>query len=397
MLAPLEPKTSLVLHQSSFTANIKATAANLLNSSFLAALVLFAAMQLPLQCLGPKLHSLESANYEFVRRSVPKEGIRASVVCLGDSLLKQGVSPRILENQLQERVINLSVIGSRPMATYCILRRLLREGGQPKLLLVDFEPDILYSDPRSAVHESAEFYDVEDCLDAALTVGDYNYAGSLLTAVLLPSYRMKYALVDFVTELIRNRRSPDFSQVKKYSRNWLVNKGQSLEPAQHGPLPDDSKQADNIVKEWRKVFQSHSPWVCNQINQTYMSKFIDLANHNSIKVFWLITPMHPRAQKEMEETGVEAAYVKLARNLQSRFPNLVVIDGRHANYDGHFFIDSEHFHRHGATVYSKALGKILQLKGKDRWIELPQCDRSDIDKTLEDVEQSSKIPLQKGT
>ncbi len=390
---PTKPRNYFLLQQTSGGASKERKRPGFLGSSFLAAVAVFVASQFPLRHFESELLSLESTNYHFVCRSVLTDGVGASIVCLGDSLLKQGIAPIVLERYLHERVINLAVIGSRPMATYCIFKRILREGGQPKLVLVDFEPCILYSEPNTAAHESAEFYDAEDFLDVALTVGDGCYASSLLMSILLPSYRLKHAISDLAIALVRTGSWPDRSLVRKYSRNWRINKGQSLEPAQNGPLPDDSMQASRIVGEWRKVFQEYSLKNFNQVNLAFMCKFFELANRNSIKVFWLITPMHPRAQKEMEATGFETAYINLVRRMQSQFPNLIVIDGRHANYDGHLFIDSEHFHRHGATIYSKSVAEILRLPASTRWIELPKCDMSDVDMTLEDVEQSSKSLL----
>lgn len=393
MTVPIKLRNYLVFHQTTASASKERKHPGFLGSSFLAAVAVFFFSQLPLRYFESELLSLEATNYYFVSQSVLTDGVRASIVCLGDSLLKQGIAPIILEKYLHERAINLAVIGSRPMATYCIFKRILREGGQPKLVLVDFEPCILYSEPSTAAHESAEFYDADDFLDVALAVGDGCYTSSLLLSILLPSYRLKHAISDLAISLVRTGSWPDRSLVRKYSRNWRINKGQSLEPAQNGPLPGNTIQASRIVGEWRKVFQDYSSKNCNQVNLAFMRKFFDLANRNSIKVFWLITPMHPRAQKEMEETGFETAYTNLVRNMQSQFPNLIVIDGRHANYDGHLFIDSEHFHRHGATIYSKSVAEILRLPASTRWIQLPKCDMSDVDMTLEDVEQSSKSLL----
>jgi hypothetical protein len=367
----------------------------LIKSSFLLACLVFCLAQLPILYFAPRLMSLESANYAFVRDSVATEGIHAKLLCLGDSLVKIGVSPLILQSLLHEPTFNLAVIGSRPMSTYCILKRVLQYGGKPKAVLVDFEPGILCNDPRAAVHESAEFYDISDCVDAAATTRDFNYSGALLSAVLVPSYRLKYGLTDWLAKLFHCGNGPDRFTVKKYTRNWLANRGQSLEPANADPMPTNPALADQVLTNWRKVLAARSPWVCNTLNSAYITKFLKLAHERSIKVYWLIPPLHPVAQRETERFGIDDAYVRFVKNFSSSFDNLSIIDGRHSHYAGNCFIDPGHLHRRGTVTYSTALASLMSSDYSQQWITLPSWEEQSADCQLEDVEQSSKLIIAK--
>lgn len=358
---------------------------------------MFVLFQVALESNSLKLQSLESANYAFVRESIKgSEASKSSIVCLGDSLVKLGVSPLVVQQYSKEPVFNLAIIGSRPASTYFLLRRLLDSGQQPKALLIDYEPRILKEKPTQAIHESAELFDLRDCIDLAMNVRDYGYSTELLSSLLVPSYRPKHSIVDALKRLIVSKPESKPYEIAAYFRNWQKNRGQSL----MSPQGAGNAWANNALA-WREIIRSKDAWSCDPVNALYVARLLNLADSKGIMVYWLITPTHPKLQQELELAGIDGAYAQLAKSFQARNPNLIVVDARHCGYDEHKFMDGSHLNRHGSEAYSAALGRLLAsnkeqpICGK-RWIKLEQFSEPEEHLSLEDVEQSYKsVQLEK--
>ena len=342
---------------------------------FLTALVFFVLFQLVLGRYSDQLQTLESASYAFVSEFIKAEVCTSSkIFCFGDSLVKMGVSPIILESLLKEPVCNLAIPGSRPSASFFILRRLLKAGTAPKFVLVDYESGILRDDPRKAVHETAELFGLDDCMDLAAVTQDFDYVSSLVTAVTIPSYRLKHSTCTTLLRPLRIGIGIDKSEIRDYLSNWRENRGQTLPP--YSRLTDI--KANNKI-DWKEVIGRRVPWYCHPYNKAYVEQFIGLAYKHGINVYWLLPPMHPKAQMELERTGVDAAYCRLLKQMLNRFPNLRIIDGRHAHYGSENFMGGCHLNRTGAIAYSTGLGELLTAqtnKASPRWLLLPHYGQS---------------------
>jgi hypothetical protein len=137
-----------------------------------------------------------------------------------------------------------------------------------------------------------------------------------------------------------------------------------------------------------------STWTCDPLNAIYVKKFLKLAESHAIPVVWLFPPYHPEVQARRARGGQTALVFQFVQALQARFPNLVVVDGLHANYHPTALYDKTHLNRQGATVFSTELATILAnlLKPEHalttRWINLPAYQDPLISPQVEDLEQS---------
>jgi hypothetical protein len=82
---------------------------------------------------------------------------RSEVLCFGDSLVKYGIYPPILEASLGRSAFNLAVQGCPPPVSYFLLRRALDGGARPKAVIVDVHAMVLPSRPDQTVACWPEF------------------------------------------------------------------------------------------------------------------------------------------------------------------------------------------------------------------------------------------------
>ena len=129
-------------------------------------------------------------------------------------------------------------------------------------------------------------------------------------------------------------------------------------------------------------------WRCDPVNETYVRRFLDLAARHRITVYWLLTPYSPGTQPYEELSGNESLYLDFIRSVQPRYPDLVVIDGRHAGFGHSAFLDGGHLHRDGAARLSIGLADLLNrpdLKTGSRWVPLPAYPEPPADFQVEDI------------
>ncbi len=72
---------------------------------------------------------------------------RAEILCFGDSLVKLGILPRVLEDRLGSAAFNLGVLGGQAPNSYFLLRKVLEKGNRPRALVVDFSENLLTFSP----------------------------------------------------------------------------------------------------------------------------------------------------------------------------------------------------------------------------------------------------------
>ena len=113
--------------------------------------------------LGP-----ETASWRLGPRSARERAPAAEVLCFGDSLVKLGVVPKVMERTLNRRVYNLALIAGQPPATFFLLRTALEAGAKPSALIVDYEPHLLSLPPQEKAPLWSELAGARDCLRTVL-------------------------------------------------------------------------------------------------------------------------------------------------------------------------------------------------------------------------------------
>jgi hypothetical protein len=307
------------------------------------------------------------------------------VLCLGDSLVKFGVVPRVLEDRLGGRAINLALCVGQPPAALAVLRRALEAGARPKVVLVDFTEHLLARGPRKNARLWPELLSAGECLDLAWTARDPGLLAELLLSRLSPSIKDRYEIRASLLAAFRGAWTVDREVLPSFWRNWNHNAGAQG----NAPL-------SNLSMKFEAWFRDVYPerFACDPVQAAYIDRFLDLAASRGIPVVWLLPPYHPEFQALSERKGIDAQYVAFVRAVQGRHPGLTVLDGRHAAYPHAVFGDPIHLDCRGAVAYTAAVADAVarRLAGGPagpRWLTLPAYRDRPADPRLEDLAQSA--------
>jgi hypothetical protein len=352
----------------------------------------------------PEDVSFIAANWaETGRASAPEEG-RCEVLLLGDSQVKCGLQPRLIEWRLGRSAINLALVGGQAASSHHVLDRALRAGTKPRAVVVGFLPALLAADLRINTRNWPELLSPVECLELAVAARDTRLLAPLMAHSLLASYRRRDAVRAAVLArlgdglavrsgaLDKARTGRD--EVRAYRRNWRVNAGAHA-------LPDNPAFRDEVSAPIEDP-DAGDRWRCKPENAWFVRKFLRRAESAGVSVFWLLPTTAPALLAAREHDGREAAYRKLVRGFQQEFPGLTVLDPRPALADPSVFSDVCHVDRRGAAVLTLAVAEALEQRlfrarspnarpAADRWVELapPGPGVTQLaDALLEDVAQS---------
>ena len=331
-----------------------------------------------------------SLSWRLSARAAREEAPGCGVLCVGDSLVKHGVIPRVVEAHSGLRTLNLAVARGPAPATYFLLRRALEAGARPAAVVVDYKPSVLIGNLRYNLRYWQEIADAREVLELARVSGK----GSLLTSIalgrLLPSYRARLGIRSNLREALRGE-APLLGRINRVCRrNWRANAGANVaarNPSFRGEVGPDAHKA------------LHSDlWYCYRVNAEYLRCFLALTAARGIRVYWLLPPLAPRLQARRERTGAEAGYLGFVRSIQARHAHLTVLDARHADYGPEVFVDATHLDGRGAQTLSLDVAAVLRRDlapartgSSPRWVDLPRYRDSPVEVALEDVEQSRAI------
>lgn len=338
-------------------------------------------VELAVSRLDDRLQTPSSAVFRFTSRALGADAARADVLVVGDSLLKFGVVPRILEERLGSRAFNLAHIGGQPPDTFFALRHALERGAKPSAIVVDFKANLLQVDPYRLHAEKAELYSLADCLHLGWSCKDIENPSTIAFAKLLPSFRFRSPIRGEIVAALKEQPWPGRGDVLATRRNWDANLGANVAARVPG--------AADIPEHWDEKAYLNPTFASHPDNTRYINRTLKLAARQGIPVYWVIPPILPRVQSRREELGVDAAYADFVRSFQARYRNLTVVDGRHAGYDAPVFVDAAHLDRVGASAFSLAVADVLrQGPGGPRWVALPAYREPEGVPPLEDVNQS---------
>ena len=316
-----------------------------------------------------------------------RESKAYDVLCLGDSMSKFGLIPRVIKRFSGKKTYNLSVNAARPAVSYFLLRRALDAGAQPTALVFEVAPTTYPASPLLDTHLWAELASIRDCVDLAITGRDPDFFANVMAARFLPSLRYRRLLRIHVLAAFRGEAGFSPSSTQYISRNLRRNQGAMIKP--HNPDPGTPVDVEGPVKGLFLV----NKYIDN-INNIYIGRLIDLAYARHISVYWLIPPINVAIQDRREEEGCESIFTQFIAEKQARYPNLTVIDGRKSRYPQVLFWDrANHLDVQGADLLSFDLATILKNdrpgEAKQRWIPLPAYRVQEITTPLEDMNQSA--------
>jgi hypothetical protein len=308
------------------------------------------------------------------------------LLCLGDSLIKHGVIPSVLQSASGLRCTNLSAARCPTLMTYYLFRQALNAGARPRAILINAKPAVLLGDPSFNSQYWPYGLTLFDYADFALRARRPQLVASTLVAELLPSLRSRLQVRSSVMAALQGTtdRLEEINPV--LWRNWTVNSGANVAQSTipfDGELPSDVE-----MKLHPTVFFAHPS------NEFAIRQILELASDRGVHVYFLLAPLSPALQALRDKSGAESRYEQFIAKFQKRFPEiLTILDARRAGFENRDFIDATHMNERGATALSVSIAAALtppQNRSKETWIavSVPRFTAQSLQFDLEDIDQS---------
>ena len=333
---------------------------------FLGMLALVGAVELALDGRRMDLSTVWADDWHRTAAAAVAEAPGRDVLCFGDSLVKYGVLPRVVEARAGLRTYNLAVNAGPMPAEFFLLRRALGAGARPRAIVADFFALLLPDVPHASTRLYPELATAGDAIGLAWTAGDADLGAELLLGRAFPSVRCRHEVRAGVASLFGSRRGFAEPANRRARRTWREQLG-----AQPMPRPDGAPATNpGLVADL-----TPGRWAVDPINAAYFERFVALAGSAGVPVFWLMPPLGPEVEARRAARGSAAAYGRFAREALARHPHLVVLDARGAGYGPGAHVDPIHLHEHAAAVLSAdvadALAHHLGGRSDARWVDLP--------------------------
>jgi hypothetical protein len=292
----------------------------------------------------------------------------SDVLCMGDSLVKFAVFPKVLEEKLGPRVVNLANCVGQPPTAYFLLKRALASGARPQAIVVDFTEHLLHPGPMRNVRLWPELLNLSECAELALAARDPTLFARLSLAKLFPSVKDRDEIRSSVLAAFEGKRNLDCLVLGSFEQTWRENRGAQ-------PMASSPPKAH--YRDWYAAVYPKR-WHCHPANINYIKRFLTLADEHTLPVYWLLPPYQTPFQALCESEGVDGRFEKLVRYFVSKHRNLTVLDGRKAAYpDALYGGDPIHLGQEAAAVFSRDVADLvarrsMALDRPARWIELPR-------------------------
>lgn len=321
-------------------------------------------------------------DWQRAAQRADRDAPECDVLCFGDSQMKLGALPQVIEARTGRRAYNLALIGGQAPAATILLRRALKAGARPSTVLLSLMPPLLAAGIDRNDRQWPELLSLAETCELSWTEGDASLFARYALAGIVPSLRARPDIRAALLGAVHGQSTSKGQELPMHRRNWAFNRGAML-------LPRYGDERDMPL--WYAV-NYPEPWACDPTNAAYLRRFLRLAEANGIRVYWLLAPLDPEAQDLSEAGGQDARFESFVRRALERHPNLHVLDGRHAGFDRLAFTDAVHLHAGGAYALSNALAGVLGPPGHTasaaRWIPLPKFQIAPIDVPIEDINAS---------
>lgn len=325
------------------------------------------------------------ASWRHAGAAATREASRVDLLAFGDSLVKFGVLPTVLDAALGGRSYNLAVHAGPPSAACLLLRRALDAGARPRALVVDFGPHQLARDARHPEFRRCwpELASVAECLDLARATHDAGFLGSLILGKALPSYRVRYEVRAQAFAALDGGGWSARGAVRALRRNWEANQGAQALARKPGDLGEVPLNNDGLFP---------ASWQVNPVALADVHRFLSLASGRGIVVYWLLPPLSPGVQARRDELALDEPFDRLVRDVQARFPSVTIVDARRAGYTADVFVDAVHLDRDGAAALTADLASVIAAdragEAASQFVRLPTYRPREINGPIEDLEES---------
>ncbi len=331
-------------------------------------------------------------------QSVAGSEAKADILCFGDSLVKLGVLPRVIEDSLGLSAYNLAVLAGQPASSFFLFRQVLESGHRPRAVIVDFSAPLLTLPLRTNLEGWAELANCRDAIELAVEAGDPAIGIAIASRWLVPG-RSRQALLRPALGVgpERDPQGGGAQDPRVFERNWRQNRGAQVAPRHfvpiEGALPKPPKEGDY---QWRP----------KPVHAAYVARFLSLARSHAIPVFWVLPPVVADRRGRLESSGLVAAYDAFVMSFATAYPGVTILDGKSLEWDRRAFRDPIHLNRDGAVVFSLAVARALarRLGRADeavlpRWVTLDaplEFSTDPWEGLLEDLDESRRALDQRG-
>jgi hypothetical protein len=331
-----------------------------------------------------------SLSWRFSAAAVATESPGGELLCLGDSLIKHGLLPGVIENETGRRTVNLSAARAPTLLTYFFLRRALDAGARPRAIIINAKPAVLLAGPEFNARYWQEVITPRECLEFSLVARNSPFILATIVGRLVPSLRSRLEIRSQVMAAIRGDTDPIPEMNRILLRNWTVNGGANIAAVRPVLQYEDESEIEHKLHP--------GLFFVDPTNAEGMERLLQLAVAHDIPVFWLLTPLSPALQARRDKSGAEAGYENFVRSFLRRYPQtLTVLDGRRGDYPATLFTDLTHLNRQGALVLSHAVAQtirpLLARPPVGAWVSLvcPSGRPAESGVVVEDLEQSRRM------
>jgi len=334
-----------------------------------------------------------SLSWRFSAEASTTQAPGAEVLCVGDSLVKHGLFPAVIEQATGRRTVNLSTARGPALLTYFLFHRALDAGARPSAIIVNAKPAVLLGGPDYDARYWQEVLTLRESLELLQMTRQVPFMASVLAGRLLPSLRSRLEVRSNLLAALRGEVDPLHGINRVLWRNWTKNAGAnvaSVHSSHHGTVtPDDERQLHTNL------------FHVDPTNAEAIERLLKLAGQRKIPVFWLMAPLSPNLQALRDQSGAEARYEQFVRSIQARYPQVMtVLDARRAGYPPRLFVDATHLNGLGGLALSHSVATAIgpELSGRRSvtsagWIALgsPSARPAGYEVSLEDLAESSRI------
>jgi hypothetical protein len=335
-----------------------------------------------------------SLSWRFSAQSAGSEVRDCQLLCLGDSLVKHGLVPSVIERTSGLKAANLSAARASTLLTYCLLRRALDSGAHPRALVINAKPAVLLGGPEFNARPWQEVLSFKDATLLLQITRNAPFLVSTLVGRLLPSLRARLEIQSAVMAAIHSETARVRSINPVLWRNWTVNQGANIASAARA-------FSGELSTEEERPFYADLFYV-DPANAEAIERILDLAAERRIPLYWVLCPLPPALQSLRDQSGADALHERFLRSIVARHPRMVtVLDARRSGYPAAFFADATHLNCRGALGLSRTVAAAVATResahqapsSRPGWILLDPPGEGTVEwaDALEDIEESRRI------
>lgn len=333
---------------------------------FLGALVLILGIDRCGMRDNPAHHSEHAANWQYAARAVERHASGHEVLGFGDSLLKFGLLPSVIQSQTGLSTYNFAATLGPAPASYFLLRRALNQGARPKAIVVDFMGGIQQEGPTSEKlpYPWAELLRASEAIDLAWHSSNPELFTRTILEQWIHSYKDRFEVQARIQNHLQGVAHERAGVIALLRNHWSRNRGAQV----------------NVKASFVDLDPPEGPersrWSCHPVNERYIHRFMALALQYRIPVYWVIPPVSPMMQQHDTYRGESLRFDAFVKRTQGSFSNLFVIDGRNSGLDRTYFVDHRHLDHDGGAILSAGIGEVIAnglMRGakQTRWTSLP--------------------------